>query len=300
MVYLKSIDAIGFKSFADQTNVQFDKGVTAIVGPNGSGKSNITDAIKWVLGEQSAKSLRGSKMEDIIFSGAEHRKAQNYAEVQLRLDNHSKKLSVDENEVIVTRRLYRSGESEYYINNDRARLKDIADLFLDSGLGKEAYSIISQGRVDEILNAKPIDRRQIIEESAGVLKYKKRKAESLNKLDQTEDNLTRVEDILYDLEGRVEPLKEEAAIAKEYKTLSHQMKHSDIVVTVHDIDQYTNDNRQLDQRLNDLQGQQANKEADKQRLSQQIQQYKGQRHQLDNDVESLNYQLVKATEAFEK
>lgn len=129
MVYLKSIDAIGFKSFADQTNVQFDKGVTAIVGPNGSGKSNVTDAIKWVLGEQSAKSLRGSKMEDIIFSGAEHRKAQNYAEVQLRLDNHSKKLSVDENEVIVTRRLYRSGESEYYINNDRARLKDIAIYF---------------------------------------------------------------------------------------------------------------------------------------------------------------------------
>ncbi len=141
MVYLKSIDVIGFKSFADQTNVQFDKGVTAIVGPNGSGKSNITDAIKWVLGEQSAKSLRGSKMEDIIFSGAEHRKAQNYAEVQLRLDNHSKKLSVDENEVIVTRRLYRSGESEYYINNDRARLKDIADLFLDSGLGKKRIAL---------------------------------------------------------------------------------------------------------------------------------------------------------------
>lgn len=300
MVYLKSIDAIGFKSFADQTNVHFDKGVTAIVGPNGSGKSNITDAIKWVLGEQSAKSLRGSKMEDIIFSGAEHRKAQNYAEVQLRLDNHSKKLSVDEKEVVVTRRLYRSGESEYYLNNDRARLKDIADLFLDSGLGKEAYSIISQGRVDEILNAKPIDRRQIIEESAGVLKYKKRKAESLNKLDQTEDNLTRVEDILYDLEGRVEPLKEEAAVAKEYKTLSQQMKHSDIVVTVHDIDQYTNDNQQLDQRLNDLKGQQAAKEADKKSLGQKIQQYKSERQQIDNDVESMNYQLVKATEAFEK
>ncbi|CDR24282.1 chromosome segregation protein SMC [Staphylococcus schweitzeri] len=300
MVYLKSIDAIGFKSFADQTNVQFDKGVTAIVGPNGSGKSNITDAIKWVLGEQSAKSLRGSKMEDIIFSGAEHRKAQNYAEVQLRLDNHSKKLSVDEKEVVVTRRLYRSGESEYYLNNNRARLKDIADLFLDSGLGKEAYSIISQGRVDEILNAKPIDRRQIIEESAGVLKYKKRKAESLNKLDQTEDNLTRVEDILYDLEGRVEPLKEEAAVAKEYKTLSQQMKHSDIVVTVHDIDQYTNDNQQLDQRLNDLKGQQAAKEADKKSLGQKIQQYKSERQQIDNDVESMNYQLVKATEAFEK
>lgn len=137
MVYLKSIDAIGFKSFADQTNVQFDKGVTAIVGPNGSGKSNITDAIKWVLGEQSAKSLRGSKMEDIIFSGAEHRKAQNYAEVQLRLDNHSKKLSVDENEVIVTRRLYRSGESEYYINNDRARLK-ILPIYFRFWIGKRS------------------------------------------------------------------------------------------------------------------------------------------------------------------
>ena len=166
MVYLKSIDAIGFKSFADHTNVQFDKGVTAIVGPNGSGKSNITDAIKWVLGEQSAKSLRGSKMEDIIFSGAEHRKAQNYAEVKLKLDNHSKKLQIDSDELVVTRRLYRSGESEYYLNNDRARLKDIIEIFLDSGLGKEAFSIISQGRVDEILNAKPIDRRQIIEESA--------------------------------------------------------------------------------------------------------------------------------------
>ncbi|MGS0650482.1 AAA family ATPase, partial [Staphylococcus arlettae] len=210
MVYLKSIDAFGFKSFAEHTNVEFDEGVTAIVGPNGSGKSNITDAIKWVLGEQSAKSLRGAKMEDIIFSGAEHRKAQNYAEVRLRLDNHSGKLQVDQDEITVTRRLYRSGESEYYLNNDRARLKDIIDLFLDSGLGKEAFSIISQGRVDEILNAKPIDRRQILEESAGVLKYKKRKAASVQKLDQTEDNLNRVEDILYDLEGRVEPLREEA------------------------------------------------------------------------------------------
>lgn len=268
MVYLKSIDAIGFKSFADHTNVQFDKGVTAIVGPNGSGKSNITDAIKWVLGEQSAKSLRGSKMEDIIFSGAEHRKAQNYAEVKLKLDNHSKKLQIDSDELVVTRRLYRSGESEYYLNNDRARLKDIIEIFLDSGLGKEAFSIISQGRVDEILNAKPIDRRQIIEESAGVLKYKKRKAESINKLDHTEDNLTRVEDILYDLEGRVEPLKEEAAIAKEYQQLSKQMEQSDVIVTVHDIDQYNEDNTQLDQRLNELKSQQADKEAQQAQVNQ--------------------------------
>ena len=300
MVYLKSIDAIGFKSFADHTNVQFDKGVTAIVGPNGSGKSNITDAIKWVLGEQSAKSLRGSKMEDIIFSGAEHRKAQNYAEVKLKLDNHSKKLQIDSDELVVTRRLYRSGESEYYLNNDRARLKDIIEIFLDSGLGKEAFSIISQGRVDEILNAKPIDRRQIIEESAGVLKYKKRKAESINKLDHTEDNLTRVEDILYDLEGRVEPLKEEAAIAKEYQQLSKQMEQSDVIVTVHDIDQYNEDNTQLDQRLNELQSQQADKEAQQAQVNQLLQKYKGERQQVDYDIEKLNYELVKTTEAYEQ
>lgn len=300
MVYLKSIDAIGFKSFADHTNVQFDKGVTAIVGPNGSGKSNITDAIKWVLGEQSAKSLRGSKMEDIIFSGAEHRKAQNYAEVKLKLDNHSKKLQIDSDELVVTRRLYRSGESEYYLNNDRARLKDIIEIFLDSGLGKEAFSIISQGRVDEILNAKPIDRRQIIEESAGVLKYKKRKAESINKLDHTEDNLTRVEDILYDLEGRVEPLKEEAAIAKEYQQLSKQMEQSDVIVTVHDIDQYTEDNTKLDQRLNELKSQQADKEAQQAQVNQLLQKFKGERQQVDYDIEKLNYELVKTIETYEQ
>ena len=300
MVYLKSIDAIGFKSFADHTNVQFDKGVTAIVGPNGSGKSNITDAIKWVLGEQSAKSLRGSKMEDIIFSGAEHRNAQNYAEVQLKLDNKARQLQVDADDIVVTRRLYRSGESEYYLNNDKARLRDITELFLDSGLGKEAFSIISQGRVDEILNAKPIDRRQILEESAGVLKYKKRKAESLQKLDSTEDNLSRVEDILYDLEGRVEPLKAEASIAKEYLQLSKEMKHSDVIVTVHDIDQYSEDNRELDHRLNELKSQQAEKEAKQAQLGQYLQKQKSKRQHIDSDVERLNYDLIKATEAYEK
>lgn len=300
MVYLKSIDAFGFKSFAEHTNVQFDEGVTAIVGPNGSGKSNITDAIKWVLGEQSAKSLRGAKMEDIIFSGAEHRKAQNFAEVKLKLDNSSGKLNVDTEELIVTRRLYRSGESEYYLNNDRSRLKDIIELFLDSGLGKEAFSIISQGRVDEILNAKPIDRRQILEESAGVLKYKKRKATSVQKLDQTEDNLTRVEDILFDLEGRVEPLREEAAIAKEYKHLSSEMEKSDVLVTVYDIGQYNQNIYELDENLNRLKGQQASKDAEKAQHTQSLNQYKSERQQLDEKIESLNFKLVKATEEVEK
>lgn len=300
MVYLKSIDAFGFKSFAEHTNVQFDEGVTAIVGPNGSGKSNITDAIKWVLGEQSAKSLRGAKMEDIIFSGAEHRKAQNFAEVKLKLDNSSGKLNVDTEELVVTRRLYRSGESEYYLNNDRSRLKDIIELFLDSGLGKEAFSIISQGRVDEILNAKPIDRRQILEESAGVLKYKKRKATSVQKLDQTEDNLTRVEDILFDLEGRVEPLREEAAIAKEYKHLSSEMEKSDVLVTVYDIGQYNQNIYELDENLNRLKSQQASKDAEKAQHTQSLNQYKSERQQLDEKIESLNFKLVKATEQVEK
>ncbi|MCG7338661.1 chromosome segregation protein SMC [Staphylococcus sp. ACRSN] len=300
MVYLKSIDAVGFKSFAEHTNVQFDEGVTAIVGPNGSGKSNITDAIKWVLGEQSAKSLRGAKMEDIIFSGAEHRKAQNYAEVKLKLDNSAGKLQVDASEVVVTRRLYRSGDSEYYLNNDRARLKDITDLFLDSGLGKEAFSIISQGRVDEILNAKPVDRRQILEESAGVLKYKKRKATSMQKLNQTEDNLSRVEDILYDLEGRVEPLREEAAIAKEYKHLSQEMERSDVLVTVHDIEEYNKNIHELDDNLNHLKSQQESKDAEKVQFTNALNKYNSDRQQLDDTIESLNFKLVKATEDVEK
>ncbi|KIX90281.1 chromosome segregation protein SMC [Staphylococcus microti] len=300
MVYLKSIDAYGFKSFAEPTQIQFDKGVTAIVGPNGSGKSNITDAIKWVLGEQSARSLRGSKMEDIIFSGAKHRNAQNYAEVQLKLDNKKRLLNVDTDEVVVTRRLYRSGESAYYLNNEQQRLKDITELFLDSGLGKEAFSIISQGRVDEVLNAKPVDRRQIIEESAGVLKYKKRKAASLDKLQQTEDNLTRVEDILSDLEERVEPLKEEAAIAKEYETLSEILQESDVCVTVHDIDTYKTQIAQHDDELNKLKSEQERVQSKKNHITRTIKTTKGERFEVDGQLEQLNAQLIEATEQVEK
>ena len=300
MVYLKSIDAYGFKSFAEPTQIQFDKGVTAIVGPNGSGKSNITDAIKWVLGEQSARSLRGSKMEDIIFSGAKHRNAQNYAEVQLKLDNKKRLLNVDTDEVVVTRRLYRSGESAYYLNNEQQRLKDITELFLDSGLGKEAFSIISQGRVDEVLNAKPVDRRQIIEESAGVLKYKKRKAASLDKLQQTEDNLTRVEDILSDLEERVEPLKEEAAIAKEYETLSEILQESDVCVTVHDIDAYKTQIAQHDDELNTLKSEQERVQSKKHHITRTIKTTKGERFEVDGQLEQLNAQLIEVTEQVEK
>lgn len=174
-MFLKRLDIVGFKSFAERVNVDFVKGVTAVVGPNGSGKSNITDAIRWVLGEQSAKSLRGTKMEDIIFAGSDSRKGVNMAEVTLTLDNGDQFLPIDYHEVSVTRRVYRSGESEFSINNQTCRLKDIVDLFMDSGLGKEAFSIISQGKVEEILSSKAEERRSIFEEAAGVLKYKTRK-----------------------------------------------------------------------------------------------------------------------------
>jgi chromosome segregation protein len=168
-LFLKRLEVIGFKSFADRIGIDFVPGVTAVVGPNGSGKSNVTDAIRWVLGEQSAKSLRGAKMEDVIFAGSESRKPLNFAEVTLVLDNSDERLPLDYNEISVTRRVFRSGDSEYLLNKQTCRLKDITDLFMDSGLGKEAFSIISQGRVDEILNSRPEDRRSIFEEAAGVL-----------------------------------------------------------------------------------------------------------------------------------
>ncbi len=177
-MFLKQLDTMGFKSFAERVRVDFVPGVTAVVGPNGSGKSNITDAIRWVLGEQSAKSLRGSKMEDIIFQGSDTRKPLNVAEVTLVLDNSDKRLPVDYEEVSVTRRVYRSGESEFLMNKQACRLKDITELFMDSGLGREAFSIISQGKVEEILSSKSEERRVIFEEAAGVLKYKNRKKTS--------------------------------------------------------------------------------------------------------------------------
>ena len=184
-MFLKRLDIVGFKSFAERIAVDFVPGVTAVVGPNGSGKSNITDAIRWVLGEQSAKSLRGSKMEDIIFAGSDSRKPLNFAEVTLTLDNEDQSLPIDYNEVSVTRRVFRSGESEFFINKQSCRLKDIIDLFMDSGLGREAFSIISQGKVEEILNSKPEERRTIFEEAAGVLKYKLRKKKAEGKLTET-------------------------------------------------------------------------------------------------------------------
>src|SRR5699024_3703109 len=212
-MYLKRLQSVGFKSFAERIDVHFDRGVTAVVGPNGSGKSNIIDAVRWVLGEQSARSLRGKKMEDIIFQGSDTRNPLNFAEVSLILNNADQALPIDYNEVNITRRVYRSGESEFFINKQPCRLKDIVDLFMDTGLGRESFSIIGQGRIDEILSSKAEERRAIFEEAAGVLKYKQRKNQAQFKLTATEGNLDRVEDIIHEKKQQIEPLKEQAAIA---------------------------------------------------------------------------------------
>ncbi|GIN70503.1 chromosome partition protein Smc [Bacillus sp. J14TS2] len=236
-MFLKQLDIIGFKSFAEKTTLEFVPGVTAVVGPNGSGKSNITDAIRWVLGEQSARSLRGGKMEDVIFAGSDSRKSLNFAEVSLTLDNEDGTLPVEYNEVCVTRRVFRNGDSEYLLNGHSCRLKDIVDLFMDSGLGKEAFSIISQGKIEEILNSKPEERRTIFEEAAGVLKYKNRKKKASLKLQETSENLNRVNDILYELEGQLEPLEMQASMAKDYLQKKQDLETHEIALTVYEIDE---------------------------------------------------------------
>ena len=229
---LKNIEMQGFKSFADKIYLDFNPGITAIVGPNGSGKSNISDAIRWVMGEQSIKSLRGSKMEDVIFSGTESRKALGFAEVTLVLDNSDNYFNLNFPEITVTRRVYRSGEGEYYINKTLCRLKDIHELFMDTGLGRDGYSIIGQGKIDSVLSTKSEDRRQIFEEAAGISKYKYRKLEAERKLVQTTDNLTRVEDILSELEGQLEPLERQSEKARRYLLLRDEMRGLDINVSV--------------------------------------------------------------------
>ena len=213
---LKSLLLQGFKSFPDKTEIRFLGGMTAIVGPNGSGKSNISDAIRWVLGEQSSRSLRGAKMEDVIFGGTQKRGPLGFAEVSLILDNSEGVFRSEHTEIMVTRRYYRSGESEYYLNKKHCRLKDIHELFMDTGLGRDGYSIIGQGRIDEILSLKSEDRREIFEEAAGITKFRYRKEEAERKLAATEDNLVRIRDLYSELENQAGPLAAQAEKAKQY------------------------------------------------------------------------------------
>ena len=227
-MYLKSIEIQGFKSFANKIVFEFQNGITGIVGPNGSGKSNVADAVRWVLGEQSAKQLRGSKMEDVIFAGTEARKPVGFAYVSITFDNEDHALPVEYNEVTVTRKVFRSGESEYQLNGHSCRLKDITELFYDTGIGKEGYSIIGQGQIDKILSGRPEERRELFDEAAGIVKFKRRKAASIKKLENERENLVRVNDILKELEKQVGPLEKQSEKAKEYLKLKQDLKIRDV------------------------------------------------------------------------
>ena len=229
-MYLRALEIQGFKSFPDKTVLNFGEDITAIVGPNGSGKSNISDAIRWVMGEQSTRTLRGGKMEDVIFGGTAQRKQTGYAEVSLVLDNTTHLFDLEESEVMVTRRYYRSGESEYYINRRSVRLKDINELFMDTGLGREGYSIIGQGRIDEILSQKSSDRREVFEEAAGISRYRHRKEEAERKLERTDENLVRINDKIAELELQVEPLREQSERAKKFLVLRDELRGLEISV----------------------------------------------------------------------
>ena len=299
-MFLKRVEIIGFKSFAERIGIDFVPGVTAIVGPNGSGKSNITDAIRWVLGEQSAKSLRGAKMEDVIFAGSDSRKPLNYAEVTLILDNTNGLFPLDYTEISVSRRVFRSGESNYLLNGQQCRLKDINDVFMDSGLGKEAFSIISQGRVDEILNSRAEDRRSIFDEAAGVLKYKTRKRKAEHKLFETEDNLDRVLDILKELDTRIGPLEKNAEAAEIHQLLSTEIREADVRLLNYDgarlRDEIIAKTGLLEEKR--LQREQLVKGITQ--AEQQSNAYKTQLAQTDRNIESLQKRLVEISAEAEK
>lgn len=299
-MFLKRLDVLGFKSFAHKTSVEFVPGVTAVVGPNGSGKSNITDAIRWVLGEQSVKSLRGSKMEDIIFSGSDAKKALNVAEVTLTLDNGDKYLPYDYSEISVTRRVFRSGDSEFLLNGQTCRLKDIVDLFLDSGLGREAYSVIGQGKIDEILNSRAEDKRKIFEEAAGVLKYKLRKQTAEKKLAESEEDLNRVEDILHELENQIGPLEEQASIAKDYLAKKEQLENVEVALLAYDIEQTHQRWEQVKKKVEALTEQKETQMQSIGGMEASCRKKQADLTALDRSIEELQDALLLASEQLEK
>lgn len=301
-MYLKRLEIQGFKSFVDKTVLEFDKGITAIVGPNGSGKSNISDAVKWVLGEQSPKTLRGGKMEDVIFAGTENRRPVGMAEVSLIMDNSDRTLNIDYSEVKITRRLYRSGESEYLINGSLCRLKDIQLLFADTGIGKDGFSIIGQGKVDEILNSKSNDRRGIFEDASGIMKYRMRKEESERKLNNTEQNLVRINDILGELERQIGPLEKQAEKARKYLTLKYELRDievGDLVDTIKDSSvkmEETDKNifivedqiKQTEEKLENVKRENQEKTEKSKALEEQIYREREKGHEIGNLIERIN------------
>lgn len=294
-MYLKEIEIQGFKSFADKTKVLFDQGVTAVVGPNGSGKSNITESLRWALGESSVKSLRGGKMPDVIFAGTESRKPLNYASVIVTLDNQDGFIKDTGQEIKVERHIYRTGDSEYKIDGKKVRLRDIHDLFLDTGLGRDSFSIISQGKVEEIFNSKPEERRAIFEEAAGVLKYKTRRKETESKLQQTQDNLDRLEDIIYELDNQIKPLEKQAATARKFMDLDGQRKAIYLDVLVAQIQANKAELDLTEEELNQVQELLTSYYQKRQDLEEENQTLKKKRHDLQAEMAKDQSSLMDLT-----
>ena len=294
-MYLKEIEIQGFKSFADKTKVVFDQGVTAVVGPNGSGKSNITESLRWALGESSVKSLRGGKMPDVIFAGTESRKPLNYASVIVTLDNQDGFIKDAGQEIKVERHIYRTGDSEYKIDGKKVRLRDIHDLFLDTGLGRDSFSIISQGKVEEIFNSKPEERRAIFEEAAGVLKYKTRRKETESKLQQTQDNLDRLEDIIYELDNQIKPLEKQAATARKFMDLDGQRKAIYLDVLVAQIQANKAELDVTEEELNQVQELLTSYYQKRQDLEEENQTLKKKRHDLQAEMAKDQSSLMDLT-----
>ena len=294
-MYLKEIEIQGFKSFADKTKVLFDQGVTAVVGPNGSGKSNITESLRWALGESSVKSLRGGKMPDVIFAGTESRKPLNYASVIVTLDNQDGFIKDAGQEIKVERHIYRTGDSEYKIDGKKVRLRDIHDLFLDTGLGRDSFSIISQGKVEEIFNSKPEERRAIFEEAAGVLKYKTRRKETESKLQQTQDNLDRLEDIIYELDNQIKPLEKQAATARKFMDLDGQRKAIYLDVLVAQIQANKAELDVTEEELNQVQELLTSYYQKRQDLEEENQTLKKKRHDLQAEMAKDQKSLMDLT-----
>lgn len=312
-MYLKKLELHGFKSFANKTVFEFGPGITAIIGPNGSGKSNVSDSIRWILGEQSMRSLRGTKSEDIIFAGTENRKSLGFAEASIVIDNSDGKLPIEYNEVTVTRRIYRSGESGYFINKAPCRLKDVLELFMDTGIGKDGYSIIGQGKIDEILSNKSEDRRRIFEEAAGIVKYRIRKAESERKLEQTKLNLLRINDILAEIETNIEPLKKQAEKARKFLDLREELKKIEVGLFVKQIENYkqklvevTNDLKILQEQYDDenkkstdLQNGKSKLREDIDKLTKEIEKIQNEGFETSNIIQKLENDISLANQRIE-
>ncbi len=299
-MYLKRLELQGFKSFADKTILEFKPGITSVIGPNGSGKSNISDSIRWVLGEQSMKSLRGSSSSDIIFAGTQNRKSLGFAEASIVIDNSDGKLPIEYNEVTVTRKIYRSGETGYFINKTPCRLKDILELFMDTGIGKDGYSIIGQGKIDEILSNKSEDRRRIFEEAAGIVKYRTRKQESEKKLEQTKLNLLRINDILTEIEGTIEPLKMQSEKAKKFLDLREELKTVEVGLFLYNIETYKTKLQELIQDEEIMQNQYEEENGKLEKVKQQKEELKKQVEEITEKIENMQNIGFESTNKIEK